>query len=226
MIPVNIEGVRRNFGISSVYMYTVTLIDETEQRIFNIGVERQDALPIVAALHHFVLPRPQTIDMMAETLKAFDIILQDVCIERLQLSPVVTLFALARLRCGETVREVDIRPGDALGLALLMEGPIFLSDELAKQIGVALAEGQTPELFMIEDLLKREGIALLEGKQLRLGYSKTPMCDALVKEFKASLLGKAPPFPEEDLEQRKKDYLAFLLREGASIDDGTRAIST
>jgi hypothetical protein len=44
-------------------------------------------------------------------------------------------------------------------------------------------------------------------------YSKTPMRDALVKEFKAALLGKAPPFPEEDLEQRKKDYLTFLLQE-------------
>jgi hypothetical protein len=26
-----------------------------------------------------------------------------------------------------------------------------------------------------------------------------------------SPLGKAPPFPEEDLEQRKKDFLTFLL---------------
>jgi hypothetical protein len=60
-------------------------------------------------------------------------------------------------------------------------------------------------------LLKREGIVLPEGKKLRLGYSKTPMRDALVKEFKASLLGKAPPFPEEDLAQRKKDLLSFLL---------------
>jgi hypothetical protein len=72
-------------------------------------------------------------------------------------------------------------------------------------------QGQTPELYLINDLLKREGITLPEGKKLRLGHSKTPMRDALVKEFKASLSGKAPPFPEEDLEQRKKDYLAFLL---------------
>jgi hypothetical protein len=64
---------------------------------------------------------------------------------------------------------------------------------------------------MIEELLKREGITLPEGKKPRLGYSKTPLRDALVKEFKASLVGKAPPFPEEDLELRKKDYLAFLL---------------
>jgi hypothetical protein len=114
----------------------------------------------------------------------------------------------------ERVQELDMRPGDALGLALLMQCPILLSDELSK-LAIHLPEGQTPELYMIHDLLKREGITLPPGKKLRLGYSKTPMRDALVKEFKASLLGKAPPFPEEDLQQRKKDFLAFLLGNSA-----------
>jgi hypothetical protein len=41
----------------------------------------------------------------------------------------------------------------------------------------------------------------------------TALRDALVKEFEATLSGKAPPFPEEDMEQRKKAYLAFLLGE-------------
>lgn len=45
MVPVSIEGVRRNFGISSVFMYTVTLLDEAEQRIFPVGVERHEAPP-------------------------------------------------------------------------------------------------------------------------------------------------------------------------------------
>jgi hypothetical protein len=34
-----------------------------------------------------------------------------------------------------------------------------------------------------------------------------------LRSTKASLQGKAPTFPEEDMEQRKKDYLAFLLGE-------------
>jgi bifunctional DNase/RNase len=218
MVPVSIEGVRRNFGISSVYMYTVTLIDEAGQRIFNVGVERHEALPIAAALHHFAPPRPQTINVMADTLKFHGVTLAEVRLEHVSLSPIY-LFTTALLwsngNTGETVQKLDMRPGDALGLALLMGCPLLLSDELAQQLGVRLPNGQTPELCLINDLLKREGIALPEGKKLRLGYSKTPMRDALVKEFKASLLGKAPPFPEEDLEQRKKDYLAFLLREDA-----------
>ncbi|MBV9230692.1 MAG: bifunctional nuclease family protein [Chloroflexi bacterium] len=201
--------------ISSVYMYTVTLIDETGQCIFNIGVERHEALPIIAALHNLTLPRPQTINAMVDTLKLHGVILEEVRIERVSLSPIYLFSTVLRWRNSdksETVQELDMRPGDALGLALLMDCPIFLSDELARGF-IQLAEGQTPELYMINDLLKREGITLPEGKKLRLGFSKAPMRDALVREFKAALLGKAPPFPEEDMEQRKKDFLAFLLKE-------------
>ena len=134
------------------------------------------------------------------------------------LPPLYNLYScVLRWRNGEAVREqvLNVRPGDVLALALLMKAPIFISDELSKQIGVALAEGETPELLFARHLLKQEGVTLPEGKKLRLGFSKTPLRDALVKEFKASLLGKAPPFPEEDMEQRKKEYLAFLLGEDA-----------
>jgi len=214
MIPVSIEGVRRNFGISSVFMYTVTLIDETGQRIFNILVERHEALPIVAALHNLPLPRPQTINVMANTLKFHSITLAEMCLERISMSPVYLLSTVLRWHKddkSETEQKLDMSPGDALGLALLTGCPLLFSDELAKQLGVPLSEGQTPELYLINDLLRREGITLPEGKNLRMGFSKTPMRDALLKEFKASLLGKAPPFPEENLEQRKKDFLTFLL---------------
>ncbi len=214
MRPVSIEGVRRNFGISSVFMYTVTLFDETEQRIFPIGVERQEALSIVAAMHNLSLPRPQTINVMVETLKLHGVTLTEVVIEDFNWRSTINLFSTAlrwRNGDGEMIEQkLELRPGDALGLAVLMGCPLLLADQLAAR-GVRLSAGQTPELYMIEELLKHEDIILPEGKMPRLGYSKTPLRDALVKEFKASLLGKAPPFPEEDMEQRKKDYLAFLL---------------
>ncbi len=111
----------------------------------------------------------------------------------------------------------QMRIGDAIGLALLLEAPILVSDELFKQLGVLLADGLTPELAFARYLLQREGITVPEGKKLRLGQSKTPLRDALVKEFKASLLGKAPVFPEEEMEQRKKEYLTFLLGENAQV---------
>jgi len=217
MIPVSVEGVRRNFSISSVFMYSVTLIDESSQRLFILGIERHEALPIVAALHDFPLPRPQTINVMIDTLKLLGCVLQEVRIQSLSMLPPLynVCSCVLRWRTGEAVREqvIHVRPGDVLALALLMKAAILISDELSKQIGVDLAEGETPELLFARYVLKQEGVTLPEGRKLRLGFSKTPLRDALVKEFKATLLGKAPPFPEEELGQRKKDYLTFLLKE-------------
>ena len=221
MIPVRVEGVRRNFTVTSAFLYSVSLIDETGQRLLLFGLERHEALPIVAALNHLTLPRPETINLMAETLTLLNYKLEEVRIESHSMLPPLYNLCACQLsfRAGETVQAQtrQMRPGDVVGLALLMEAPIFVSDELFKHMGVSLAEGQTPELVFARYLLKHEGITLPEGKKLRLGLSRTPLRDALVKEFKASLFGKAPIFPEEDMEQRKKEYLAFLLGESAQV---------
>lgn len=220
MIPVRIEGVRRNFSISSVFMYRVTLIDESDQRIFVFNVERQEALPIVAALHDLPLPRPLSINVMVDTLTLLGCTLEEVHINaHSRLTPLYNLSScVLHWRNGEVRQEQvrHLRPGDVLALALLMKAPLFLSEDLANEIGVALAEGETPELLFAKELLKRAGMTPPPDKPLRLGFSKTPLRDALVKEFKADLLGKASPFPEEDREQRKQDYLAFLLGEATT----------
>jgi len=195
------------------------LLDEADQRLLVFGIERHEALPIVATLHKLTLPRQESINLMAETLQWLHHTLKEVCIESYSLLPPLSHLCSCRLsfHTGETVRELtkNMRAGDAIGLALLMEAPLLISDELFKQMGVALTEGQTPELIFARYLLRSFGITLPEGKRLRLGLSRTPLRDALVKEFKASLFGNAPIFPEEDMEQRKKDYLAFVLGEDA-----------
>jgi bifunctional DNase/RNase len=221
MIPVSVEGVRRNFGISSVFMYSVSLLDEAGKRLLLLHVERHEAWPIIAALNHVTLPRQETINVMVDTLKSLNCTLEEVRIESYSIN-LPSLYNLCscvlRWRTGEgaPAQAMTLRPGDAVGLALLTQAPLLISEELFKQMGIPLAEGETPELVFARYLLRQEGITLPEGKKLRLGYSRTPLRDALVKEFKASLLGKAPPFPEEDMEQRKKDYLAFLLGEDAT----------
>lgn len=212
MQPMTIEGVRRNFLMSSVFLYTATLIDETGQYILNVGVERDEAMAVVAALHNLTLPRPQAIHLMAETLAFHGLTLKEVHLEHFIQSPIFLFSATLVWRDSNHnahTQHYDIRPGDALALALLMRCPLLLPDEVSRYC-VHLAEGQTPELYAIHELLKRERIILPADKKLRLGHSKTPMRDFLVKEFKASLMGKAPVFPEEDMEQRKKDYLTFL----------------
>ena len=218
MIPVQVEGVRRNFTIDSSLLYSVSLLNQTGQRLLVFGIERFEALPIVAALNHLSMSRPLAIHLLAETLRLFHHKLEEVRIESYSSLPPLYHLCSCQLswRTDSTVQEqtTQMRVGDAIALALLLEAPILVADELFQQIGVSLAEGQTPELAFARYLLKREGIVLPEGKKLRLGFSGTPLRDALLKEFKASLLGKAPVFPEEDMQERKKAYLTFLLGEG------------
>jgi bifunctional DNase/RNase len=217
MIPIRVEGVRRNFMPSSAFLYFVTLLDEEGQRFMVFGIERHEALPIVAALNKLTLPRQDAINLMAETLKLLGNVLEEIRIESYSMLPPLYNLCTCRLRwrSGETVQEQtrQMRPGDVVGLALLMQAPICVSEELFQQLGSPLTEGRTPELVFAHYLLQHEGVTLPEGKKPRLGYSKTPLRDALVKEFKASLSGKAPVFPEEDMEQRKQDYLTFILGE-------------
>src|SRR5690349_3749861 len=115
MISVSIEGVRRNFTTSSIFMYSVTLIDENRQRSFIFNIERQEALPIVTALHDLPLPRPQTINLMVETLKLLNSTLEEVYIESFsQLPPLYNLCGCRlRWRNNETAREqaLTLRPG-------------------------------------------------------------------------------------------------------------------
>jgi bifunctional DNase/RNase len=217
MIPVQVEGVRRNFTISSRFLYSVSLVDEAGQRLLVFGIERHEAIPIVAALSNLTLPRPEAIHVMSETLQSLNYVLEEVRIEEYSMLPPAYNLCQCRLsfRASKERQEQSrlFRPGDVVGLALLMRAPILISDEVFAEMGVTLAPGQTPELVFARYLLKQEGIPVPEGTELRLGYGKTLLRDALVDEFKAALLGKAPVFPEECMDQRKQDYLAFLLRQ-------------
>src|SRR5262252_9568012 len=98
MVPVTVEGVRRNFGISSVFMYTATLIDASERQIYNVILERHEALAIVASLHNLTLPRPQTINLLASILTVHGIILEEIQFTRFSRSPSYLASATLRWR--------------------------------------------------------------------------------------------------------------------------------
>ena len=46
-----------------------------------------------------------------------------------------TYFAVAKLRVGNTVQEVDARPSDALALAVRVGAPIYVDDEVISRAG-------------------------------------------------------------------------------------------
>src|SRR5690348_2069561 len=139
MIPVKVEGVRRNFTIDSPLLYSVSLLDESGKRLLLFGIERHEALPIVAALNHLTVPRPGIIHLMAETLSLLKERLEEVRIESYSMLPPLYHLCECQLcwRSGEMLQEQTkhMRAGDTIGLALLMDAPILVSDELFTQMG-------------------------------------------------------------------------------------------
>ncbi len=113
-----------------------------------------------------------TIHVMVDTLKFHGVALEEVRLEHVSISPIY-LFSTALLWRNGSEQKLEMRPGDALGLALLMECPLLLTDELERFL-VTLTEGQTPELYLINDLLRREGITLTEGKNCAWATAKHP----------------------------------------------------
>jgi bifunctional DNase/RNase len=211
MVAVTIEGVRRSFWRHDFYV--VNLWDEAGRRLLGIAIGQAEAYTLVMELNHMEAPRPTALHLLVNALRALEVVVEEVRIEGYKVSPIPFICAVVRLRQGDNVQELDARPSDALGLVAMLKCPLTASEELLEKIGVVLPEGQTPEQHYAEDLLKREGIALPEEKQLRLGFSKAPAREALVKEVRATLLGiPLPQVPSEvEAEKAKKEYLRFLL---------------
>src|SRR5215211_4386592 len=98
MVPVQVDGVRRNFRQSSVFMYTVNLVEEGGRHIFNLGIERHEALPIVADLHHLHVPRPPTLQLLVDTLALHGITFTAIQLNDLHPSPVYLVAATLHWR--------------------------------------------------------------------------------------------------------------------------------
>ncbi len=87
MLAVSIEGVRRNFGICSVYMYSVTLIAETGQHLAHLSLlcylavaERRRRCDTAQETLHFVASLKQkmfVVKLGGSTLEHQRAVLQD-----------------------------------------------------------------------------------------------------------------------------------------------------
>jgi len=211
MREVSITAVRINFLTKQ---RVVTLWDAGGRRLLLIKIAQADALPIALGLSGLETPRPLTIHFLANIMKATGVQLEEVRIESLKEN---IYYAVAKVRNGKQVSEVDVRPSDALGLALLLERPILVAEDLLARAGMVVPEGKTAELYFAERWLEREGITLPEGKTIQITHDKEQERAAQMMQSVEEILNptRTPPTAEE-LEQAKQRYLAYLLGEETS----------
>jgi RNA polymerase sigma factor (sigma-70 family) len=130
----------------------VVLEDAEKQRALPIWIGPFEADSIAMTLKNTAVARPVTYMFVANILTATGAQLEEVRIEVLKDN---TFYAIAKLRNGENVQEIDARPSDALALATQTGSPIYVSEEVMQKAGSMIPE-------------KREEAAPIEGWYLSL----------------------------------------------------------
>jgi RNA polymerase sigma factor (sigma-70 family) len=123
MRQVTIDAVREHPDTKHSF---VVLKDERDNRLV-IWIGKAEALTIAAGLTEISPPRPMTAHLMASLFDVTGIQLKEVRIEACKDD---IFYAVITISQGNKEHELDARPSDALGLAVLMERPIYVADTL------------------------------------------------------------------------------------------------
>jgi RNA polymerase sigma factor (sigma-70 family) len=157
MIPVQVADVvkqeRRDEQGQTQSITIVVLYDAAGRRALNIWVGPMEGRAIAVGLQGEAAPRPLTYDFMAKLLEGAAVKVEAVRIEALAKE---VFYAVVRVRNGETIREIDARPSDAIALAVRMGTPIMVADEVMAKAGRDLSPNATlpPAPRGIQELLQ------------------------------------------------------------------------
>ena len=111
----------------------VLLRESTERGLFlPIFVGNSEATSIALAMDKVEPPRPITHDLLTLVLEALDTELQRVVVTEIQDK---TFFAELHVRGEKGTRKISCRPSDAIAVALRMDTPIYVVDDVLQQAG-------------------------------------------------------------------------------------------
>jgi uncharacterized protein len=115
-------------------MPIVVLKDHASDTVLPIWVGVYEANAIALEIEKITTPRPMTHDLLKNLLVGLETIVRKVVVTELKDD---TFFAVIWLEREGNVISIDSRPSDALALALRMDCPIFVEDEVLKSSKVA-----------------------------------------------------------------------------------------
>jgi uncharacterized protein len=124
MIEMNVAGIAIDAGTRNPM---VLLRDGSQRRQLPIFISQEQARAIQTVLQGEKSTRPMTHDLIANLLTAWDMTLQRVVIHALRDN---TFYAVMTVAKGEQKKELDARPSDAISVALRMDAPIWVMEEV------------------------------------------------------------------------------------------------
>ena len=125
-------------------MPIVVLKDARGSAILPIWVGIYEANAIALEIEKVQTPRPMTHDLLRNLLLGLNVSVQKIVVSELKED---TFYALIWMERNGELMSMDSRPSDALALALRVDCPIFVDEEVLKnsKISSALAEKTTNE---------------------------------------------------------------------------------
>src|ERR687887_1140187 len=115
-------------------MPIVILKEACGSGILPIWVGVYEANAIALEIEKVVTPRPMTHDLLKNVLVGLDAAVRKVVVTTIKDD---TFYALIWLERNGTLLSIDSRPSDALALALRIDCPIFVEDEVLKSSKLA-----------------------------------------------------------------------------------------
>ncbi len=125
-------------------MPIVVLKDLAGNTILPIWVGIYEANAIALEIEKVQTPRPMTHDLLRNVLLGLDVTVQKVVVNELKED---TFYALIWVERGGEIMTIDSRPSDALALALRVDCPIFVDEDVLKnsKVSTAIADKNTSE---------------------------------------------------------------------------------
>jgi uncharacterized protein len=124
MIEMKVAGI----ALDAVSRSPIILLrDATERRQLPIFIGQEQARAIISALENQAPPRPLTHDLIVNMMDEWNMELERIIIHSLQDN---TFYAILQTRQGDTVKEIDARPSDAIAIAIRTKSPIWVMEEV------------------------------------------------------------------------------------------------
>ena len=111
-------------------MPIIILKDVDERKALPIWVGIFEANAIALELEKVSTPRPMTHDLLKSVLDGLGVTVRQVIVNDLKDN---TFFAVIELNSNGAVINIDSRPSDAIALALRVNAPIFVADNVVAQ---------------------------------------------------------------------------------------------
>lgn len=130
MIEMKVAGI----ALDAVTRSPIILLkDSSERRALPIFIGQDQAKAIIATLENQPMPRPLTHDLMVGILDTWEMQLDKVIIHALRDN---TFYAVLCMSKDEVEREIDCRPSDAIALALRLDTPIWVLEEVVADASI------------------------------------------------------------------------------------------